>query len=244
MLTGNTILITGGGSGVGLQLAGELIKNNNKVLVCGRSEEKLQQAKHQLPSLEIFSCDLSQEKECLRLFEWVERFHPSCNVLINNAAVAHEALFDTEQEVVRMAEEEFQVNVLTPVRLSKLFLPLLMKNKNAHLINITTGLIYVPRVAYPFYNATKAALHSFTQVLRVQLAGKPIRVTEVLLPVVDTPWHRETVPRSAIPVEKAVKEMLSGINKGKQEVRVGLVAILYWLVRIAPGFAFRKINAL
>ena len=245
MLTNNTILITGGSSGVGLELAKKLIEKSNTVLICGRSKEKLEKAKRLIPEVQIFRCDISSEKECIRLHEWVLNNHPDCNILINNAAIVHKTEFLNDDQVIEKAHEEFQTNILAPIRLSKLFLPLLLKNQHAQLINISTGLVYAPRAVYPFYNAAKAALHSFTQTLRLQLRNVPIKVVEILLPVVDTPWHNGNPPKIAISAEKAVEEVLRKLEKANNlEIRIGGVKILYWLSRIAPGFALRKINSL
>ncbi|RYU96720.1 SDR family oxidoreductase [Emticicia agri] len=245
MLTNNTIIITGGSSGVGLELAKRLIEKNNTVLICGRSKEKLEEAKSLLPKVQTFPCDISSEKECIRLYEWVRNNHPDCNILINNAAIVYKTEFLNDNEAICKAQEEFQTNILAPIRLTKLFLPLLLQNPNGQLINITTGLVYAPRAVYPFYNATKAALHSFTQTLRIQLSHLPIKMIEILLPVVDTPWHKGNPPKMAISAEKAVEEVLRKLEKSNSpEVRIGGVKILYWLARIAPGFAIRKINSL
>lgn len=245
MLTNNIILITGGSSGVGLELAKRLIEKRNTVLICGRSEKRLQEAKQLLPSIHIFPCDISSEKECVLLYEWVKTNYPDCNILINNAAIVHNTNFMNDDKAIEKAHDEFQTNTLAPIRLSKLFLPLLLKNANARLINISTGLVYAPRAVYPFYNATKTALHSFTQTLRLQVRNEPVKVIEVLLPVVDTPWHKGNPPKIAISAEKAVEEVLRKVEKGNSlEIRIGGVNILYWLSRIAPGFAVRKINSL
>ncbi|HEY1055720.1 MAG TPA: SDR family NAD(P)-dependent oxidoreductase, partial [Emticicia sp.] len=245
MLTNNTIHITGGSSGVGLELARRLIEKGNKVLICGRSKEKLEEAKRLLPQVQIFSCDISSENECVLLYDWVKNHYPSCNILVNNAAIVYNTSLLIDDQAIEKANDEFQTNILAPIRLSKLFLPLLLNNPDAKIINISTGLIYAPRAAYPFYNATKAALHSFTQTLRLQLMNQPIKIIEVLLPVVDTPWHKGNPPKIAIPAEKAVAEVFRKLEKGNSlEIRIGGVKILYWLSRIAPGFAMRKINSL
>jgi len=245
MLTNNTILITGGSSGVGLELARRLLEKGNTVLICGRSKEKLAEAKQLLPQVQIFSCDISSEKECGLLYEWVKTNYPECNILFNNAAIVNNTSFLNDDKAIEKAHKEFQTNILAPIRLSKLFLPLLLKNRNAQLINITTGLVFAPRAVYPFYNATKAALHSFTQTLRLQLRNEPIRIIEILLPVVNTPWHNGNPPKIAISAEKAVEEVLRKLEKGNSlEIRIGGVNILYWLSRIAPEFAIRKINSL
>lgn len=242
-LSNNTILITGGSSGIGLELAGRLLQKN-KVIICGRTPEKLEKTKHQFPSIHTIQCDLSGPDECFRLSAWISRNHPDCNVLINNAAIVHRDSFLTGEQLPQKAQNEIYTNLLAPIILSRQLLPVLMQNNNSAIINITTGLIYAPKVLYPFYNATKAGLHSFTQVLREQLKETPVDVIEVLFPAVDTPWHNGNPPKIAITAGKAVDEMWKGIEKGRSEIRVGGVKILHLLSRIAPGFAFKKINSL
>lgn len=245
MFTNNTILITGGSSGIGLELATRLIAKHNTVLICGRSQEKLEQAQKLLPELKIFQCDIASDIGCQRLYEWVAKQHPNCNMLINNAAIVHKTDFLADEKAIEKAHYEFETNILAPIRLSKLFLPLLLKNANAQLINITTGLVYAPRAVYPFYNATKAALHIFTQTLRLQLCKEPIKVIEIMLPVVNTPWHKGNPPKTAISAQKAVEEIIQKLAKNNNtEIRIGAVNLLYWLARIAPSFAIKKINSL
>lgn len=243
-LTGNTILITGGSSGIGLELSKQLLKTNNKVIICGRSQEKLDAAKKQHPEIITYQCDLSDEQQILEFTAKVKSNHPDLNVLINNAALVHNTNFVGTENIVQMAELETQTNFLAPIRLIHQLYDVISKNKHPHIINITTGLIYVPRAMYPFYNATKAALHSFTQVLRWQNKDKNLKITEVMFPAVDTPWHGGNPPKIAIPAEKAVTEMLKGLQKGSPEIRVGGANLLYRVSRIAPGFAMKKVNSL
>lgn len=243
-MSNSTFLITGGSSGIGLELVKRLLEHQNKVIICGSTLEKLEQAKHQFPSIFTFQCDLSVPDECTRLANWVAENHPDCNVLVNNAAIVHKDTFLSGEHIPQQAHAEINVNLLAPIILTKQLLPVLLGNPNSAIINITTGLVYTPKTAYTFYNATKAGLHSFTQVLRKQLKQTPLRVIEVLFPAVDTPWHGGNPPKIAITPEKAVNEMIIGIGKGKAEVRVGGVKMLYFLSRIAPGFSFRMLNSL
>ena len=242
-LKNNTILITGGSSGIGLEIASRLSKDN-KVLICGRKESKLKAAKQKLPQLETFQCDLSKSEDRIALVDWISGAFPECNILINNAAIVHTDSFYDGENVLKKAELEIQTNLLAPIVLAKLMIPILERNPNPKIINETTGLVFAPKAAYPFYNATKAAMHSFTQVLRMQLEKSNVEVLEVMFPAVDTPWHRGNPPKIAISVEKAVSEMLSGIEKGKLEIHIAGVKILRLISRIAPGFAIRKINGM
>lgn len=241
-LNRQTILITGGSSGIGLELAHQLIEKQNTVIICGRSARKLAQTKESLPQVHTIACDISVEADRAKLLQWIMTHHASCNVVVNNAAIVNKTDFRTDDQMVEKAEHEIHTNLLAPIALAKMFLPLLEKHTDSAIVNVTTGLVYAPRAVYPIYNATKAGLHSFTQVLRHQLKNTKVQVLEVMMPVVDTPWHKGEVPKIAIPVKKAVDEMITNIEKGKKEIRVGAVRILYLLSRIAPAFAFHKIN--
>lgn len=244
ILQNNTILITGGSSGLGLEMAKQFIYSGNKVIVCSRSPEKLQQACEIVPEIITYTCDISIGEERKKLCQWIAENYPEINILINNAAIVHRIHFADDRNSYEKSVTEIATNLQAPIHLSKLFLPLLSANPKAKIINITTGLVYVPRADYPFYNATKAALHSFTQVLRSQLKNKSIEVVEILFPVVDTPWHEGNTPKIAITAEKAVNEMIKGLIAGKDEIKVGKVKLLYYLSRFAPKFAFQKINSL
>ncbi|ABG59521.1 SDR family oxidoreductase [Cytophaga hutchinsonii] len=244
MLTGNTIVITGGSSGVGLELARQLIAQKNTVIICGRSAQKLADAANQTPWLVTYTCNIADSISCQHFYNWIKNNYPACNILINNAAIAYTTDFLKDEQAIDKANEEFQTNVLAPIRLTKLFSPLLLQNEHPALINISTGLIYAPKAGYPFYTATKAALHIFTQTLRMQTAASPLKIIEALLPVVDTPWHKGRVPKSAISATQAAAKILSGIDKGQNEIRVSKVALLYWVARISPKWAITIINRL
>jgi uncharacterized oxidoreductase len=244
-LSGNTILITGGSSGIGLELSRRFSEAGSTIIICGRSEGKLAQAKKELPELHTYSCDLSDKQQCYEFAAWVSREFPQLNLLINNAAIVHKTSFLQTAGILEMAEIEMQTNFLAPVRLIHGLHPVLKRNPAAAIVNITTGLIYAPRADYPFYNSTKAALHSFTQVLRKQIMDdSDVRVIEVMFPAVETPWHEGKPPKIAISTEEAVDGMLSGLKKDQSEIRVGGAKLLYNVSRIAPGFAFRKVNSL
>lgn len=240
-LTGNTIVITGGSSGIGLELAKVLIKKDNTVIICGRSQEKLDQAKILLPQLHTFQCDLSISDERKRFSDWIVKNHLGCNVLINNAAIVHKTNFFADQDIIEKAEMEVQTNFMAPLALTKLFTPLFQKNR-FKLIFITTGLVYAPKATYPVYCATKSALHSFIQTLRLQLNKEPLDIYEVLMPAVDTPFHKGKVPKIAISCEKAVDEMLVKLGKGQKEIKIGGVKILGLLSRIVPSLALKIVN--
>ena len=232
-LSGNTILITGGSSGIGLEMAKQFSAQKNTIIICGRNKEALLKAQQLVPGIHIYSFDLSIESERIELAARLTKHHPQLNILINNAAIVH-----------REAVKEIETNLIAPIHLIHLLLPFISVQPNPAIINITTGLVYTPRTLYPIYNATKSALHSFTQVLRAQIKPNPTEIIEVLFPVVNTPWHKGAAPNIAIQPAHAVEKMMSGLEKKQPEIRVGAVKLLYTLHRIAPWFAFRKINQL
>jgi uncharacterized oxidoreductase len=193
-LENNTVLVTGGSSGIGLELSKVLVQKGNKVIICGKSIEKLNAAKNVEPKLITYQCDLSDSQQCEDLAERIKQNHPELNILINNAAIVNKIDFINEETAMELAENEYQTNLIAPIRLIKLLYKTLSANDSSAIINITTGLIYAPRVIYPFYNSSKSALHSFTQTLRIRLKDEKTKVYEVMFPAVDTPWHQGNPP--------------------------------------------------
>ncbi len=243
-LKNSTVLITGGSSGIGLELAKVLINDGNKVIICGKSNEKLLAAKKMLPQLVIYQCNLSDKQECNGFAQQIKEHHPDLNILINNAAIVNKIDFINNDHAIELAEIEYQTNLIAPIRLIKLLYATISAHESSAIVNITTGLIYAPRVIYPFYNSSKSALHSFTQTLRIRLKDSKTKVIEVMFPAVNTPWHQGTPPKIAISTAVAVAEMIKGIEKGKSEIRVGGSKLLYVMSRLAPSFALKKVNEL
>jgi uncharacterized oxidoreductase len=241
-LKNNTVLITGGSSGIGLELSKVLIQKGNKVIICGKSNEKLLAAKKMEPMLITYQCDLSDSRECINFSRQIAENHPDLNILINNAAIVNKIDFINEDNAVELALNEYQTNLIAPIRLIKLLYKTISANDYSAIINITTGLIYAPRVIYPFYNSSKSALHSFTQTLRIRLKDEKVKVVEVMFPAVNTPWHKGTPPKIAISTGLAVSEMVKGLEKGNLEIKVGGVKKLHFISRLAPAFALKKIN--
>jgi uncharacterized oxidoreductase len=190
-MSGNIILITGGATGIGLALAGEFIRAGNEVIVCARTEESLKQAKSKLPGLHVKKCDVSKEAERDALYDWAVSNFKGLNVLVNNAGIQRMIDFKkgTEELLKHRAEDgedEIEVNLRAPVYMTALFTPHLMRQKEAAIINVSSGLAFYPMEALPVYCATKAAVHSFSITLRQQLEGTSVKVFELIPPMVDT----------------------------------------------------------
>src|SRR4051812_15931911 len=175
-LTGNTIVVTGGGSGIGLGLAVALLRRGNTVIVTGRDEKKLSEATSANPGLISRRCDLTRDDELAALIEWLTREHPSFNVLVNNAGVMHDWDVKASGHPTWKIDQEITTNLTAPVKLIQLALPHLSTKSASAIVNVSSGVAYAPLPKAPVYSATKAALHSFTQSLRIQLEGTSVKV--------------------------------------------------------------------
>ncbi|MEM4724205.1 MAG: SDR family NAD(P)-dependent oxidoreductase, partial [Candidatus Hadarchaeum sp.] len=141
---GNTILITGGATGIGLALAEAFVKAGNKVLICGRREAKLREAKARLPEIQARQCDLSKKEERESFCAWVAQSYPDLNIVVNNAGIQRGIDIKEGTAEIFSGEDEVEVNFVAPIHLSAYFAPLLMKKKEAAIINVSSGLGFVP----------------------------------------------------------------------------------------------------
>jgi len=217
ILSNNTILITGGATGIGLALAEEFLSHDNEVIICGRREEKLREAKEKNPKLHTIQCDLSKANERIKFTNSVLHDFPNLNILINNAGIQQYLKFLGEIPEQKI-ENEISTNITAPIHLSSLFIPHLLKMKESAIMNVTSGLAFVPIANAPVYCATKAALHSFTMTLRVQLRDTPIKVFELAPPIVDTELDRgerdkHNVADRGISAEECASEMIKMIGE-------------------------------
>lgn len=184
-LSSNTILITGGASGIGLAFAERFLKKGSEVIICGRRADKLREAKEKNAQFHTRVCDIADGSERIELFEWATQNFPNLNVLVNNAGIQRRVAL-TESEDWAQTQTEIAINFEAPIHLSRLFIPHLLKQKNPVIINVSSGLSFAPLANVPVYSATKAALHSYTLSLRHQLSDTPIEVVEVAPPAVNT----------------------------------------------------------
>ena len=241
-LKGNTILITGGGSGIGLSLARMLVDKGNTVLICGRNEAKLEAAKNSLPKIHTFKCDVSDEADRERLLAHIEANFPKLNILVNNAGMMQELNLSDGKIDSKKVAQEINTNFLAPVELTQLLLPLLRKQAKVAIINVSSGLAYVPMATSPVYCASKAALHSYTQSLREQLKDSSISVFEILPPAVDTAMIKE-IDTSKLNPDNFARRVLKALERGQQEIRIGQTKALYAMSRIAPKFIYGVLNS-
>jgi len=234
-LIGKSILITGGATGIGFALARELLTRGNRVIICGRRQDKVDAAMAALPGLRGLACDVSNASETAKLREFVNRLGP-LDILINNAAIQVQMKVSDGPETGAALEAELLTNLGAPMRLTAAFLPALCQREEPAIVNMCSLLAVMPKPNAPGYCASKAGLHVFTRALRLQLAGMRIKVFLVFPPLVATPMT-EGRGTGKMPAEVFAREMLRQIDRDRLDVRVGQAGTLLALHRLWPALA-------
>ena len=219
-LTGNTILITGGSNGIGLAMAKRFLDRENEVIVCGRREEKLKEVREKFPKIKTRVCDVGSRAEREALFRWATGTYPNLNVLVNNAGIQRRVKL-TENENWESTRSEIAVNLEAPIQLCGLFYPHLIQKESSAILNVTSGLSFIPLANVPIYCATKAALHSYTLSLRWQLADTPVEVIEVIPPAVDTDLGGPGLHTFGVNVDEFADAVFEGLEEGQTEIAYG-----------------------
>jgi len=219
--TGNTILVTGGTSGIGLGLALKFHEAGNNVIIAGRRKALLDKIVAEHPGIDSVLLDVRDPQSILGASEALAISHPNLNVLINSAGIMHwEDLTDPDDLIT--AENIVTTNLLGTIRLAYTFIPQLTKQPSATIVNVSSALAFVPLPATPTYSATKAAVHSFTQSLRVQLEASSIEVIELAPPGVRTTLLGQENDENAMPLDEFLEEIfeLLEINPTPKELVV------------------------
>lgn len=237
-LTGNTILITGGSSGIGFALAKRFWKYKNKVIITGRNKERLQQIKRDFPGIEILAGDLVSKDFLNELVFFIEQDHSGLNILVNNAAVQYNYQFTDAQNLTYKIDYEISTNLAAPIKLTTLLLPLLLKNKSSAVVNMGSGLLIAPKKSASVYCATKSAIHSFSKTLRYQLEDTGIKVFEIIPAVIDTPMTKGR-GKSKLTSEELVEELIQHFKSDKFESYIGRAKLLRLISRLSQGLADR-----
>ena len=240
------VLITGGTSGIGLELARQLLGLDNTVIVTGRDRAKIDAAVRALPGLHVFDSDVSDPAAIVALHQVVLGQFPQLDTLVNNAGIMRNLNLNRDRDLTDVTRE-IEVNLSGPVRMVQQFLPHLKTRPDALIVNVSSGLAFVPLPLSPVYCATKAALHSFTQSLRAQLDGTGVTVVELAPPGTETPlfrgeFEREMKGQKGMDAAVLVRKAIAAIEAGKLEVRPGLSNVLKVMSRVAPGFMFKQMT--
>lgn len=243
-LSSKTILITGGTSGIGRELARQLLNHGSTVIVTGRDPEKLAATERSLPGVHALRSDVSDPVAISTLHKDVLARFPALDVLVNNAGIMRNLNLNQDRGLDDVTRE-IETNLSGPVRMVQQFLPHLKTRKGALIVNVSSGLAFVPLAISPVYCATKAAMHSFTQSLRAQLDGTGVTVVELAPPGVETPLFRgefaqEMKGQKAMDVAVLARRAIDGIEAGRLEIRPGQSNLLKVMGRIAPDLMFKQ----
>jgi len=234
-LRGKTVLVTGGTSGIGLELVYQLLERSNEVVVLARSQHKMNLIKKHVGPLQTYQCDLSQRHQVETVMDDIIANHPNISVLINNAGVQFTPTFISEHFDYNSIGFEITTNLTAPLWLTSLLLAgTLLQQDEALIVNVSSGLVFAPKMESAVYCATKAALHSVSQSLRYQLEATSVDVVEAILPLVDTPmtYGRGTGKMAA---HQVAMEIVEGIEAGRDEIYVGKARMLPLMMRLAPS---------
>lgn len=241
------VLITGGSSGIGLAIAIKFLSNDNTVIITGRDLAKLQKIKKDHPKIHIYQSDVTNDSDVSQLANNIEEKFNGIDILINNAGIMNLVDSGNENNDLQKQMQEIEINYNSPIRLLHYLLPQLKKSKNAVLVNVSSGLAYVPFSQAPVYSGSKSALHFWTQAIRPQLKRFNIKVVELLPPVVDTPLaHGADIAGDdnlkPMPSEKLADLFWKDFINGKEEITPGFSKQLKILGRLAPNFIFKQLN--
>jgi uncharacterized oxidoreductase len=239
-----TILITGGTSGIGFELARQLLERGNTVIVTGRDTQRVADARQRLQGLEGIASDVSDPVAISELYAEVTTRFPQLDVLVNNAGIMRN-LDLTRPRPLADLTREIDVNLRGPMQMVQQFLPHLRTRGQSAIVNVSSGLAFVPLTISPVYSAAKAALHAYTRALRVQLADSGVQVFELAPPPVETRLMRaefeaELKGSRGMTVELLARRAIAGIERDNDEIRPGLANMLKAMSRIAPEFIFRQ----
>lgn len=240
---GNTILITGGTAGIGFEIAKLFSANGNQVIITGRNKERLDDALSKLKNTVGILGDISKKEDIEKLVDILERDHPSLNMVVNNAGRALLHNLTEGESAYDIAADEMTTNYLAIIRLNQLLLPQLSGKDSSAIINVSSVVAIVPG-SLSTYSASKAALHSYTQSLRIALdhSNTGIKVFELMPPLVDTEFSAIIGGENGIAPSAVASALFDGIAANVFEIRVGNTQAIYELYLKSPEEALHAMN--
>ncbi|WP_104398952.1 SDR family oxidoreductase [Vibrio penaeicida] len=233
-LTNKKIIITGGTSGIGLDLV-RMLSKQNRLIVIGRDAAKLAKLSADF-NVVTYQAELSDISSVEWIASSIIKDHKKIDVLINNAAVQYTPSFTSQNFKYENIQREITTNFTSVCCLTSLLLPSLMNAPKAVILNVNSGLALMPKTTSAIYCATKSALNSFSRSLRYQLEDTNVRVLQALMPLVET---KMTDGRGSgkLTSEDAANRLIEGIEKQIEDNDIGKVKLLRWLMRLSPGAA-------
>lgn len=238
----NTVLITGGGAGIGFQIAKLFSEKGNHVIITGRNGSTLAKAAAQLQNVTPIVSDVSKEEDVYTLVNKLKTDFPGLNIVINNAAAAEVYRLEPGINAYEKASHEMHTNFLSVIRLNELLLPVLEKQAEAAIVNVSSIVAISPGARLPGYAASKAALHSYTQVLRYTLSTTSVKVFELMPPLVNTEFSKEIGGENGMPPAAVAEAFFDALATDHYEIHVGNTADFYKLFLSSPTEAFTVMN--
>lgn len=242
--TGNTILITGGSAGIGLEIARKFVALGNKVIITGRDEARLSKAAAELGNVIAIPFDVSKSSNVAALTDLIKNEYPDLNVVINNAGRAVVHNLAEAKNSFEIAEDEMHTNYLSVIRLNEKLLPILKEQKEAAIVNVSSIAAFVPGHYLPTYAASKAALHSYSLTLRLSLRETAIKVFELMPPLVNTDFSAEIGGANGIAPSVLAEDLADAMANNRFEIRTGQTEDLYRLSLADPEQALLVMNGL
>lgn len=235
-INGNKILITGATAGIGKALTEKFLQLDNQIIAVGRNKARLDELSTSDKRIIPFLCDVTEQGDLDELTLFIEQEHTDTNILINNAGIQYNYCFSDEVQLLSKIEHEIKTNLLAPIKLIALLLPILKGNENAAIVNVSSGLGLVPKKQAPVYCGTKAGIHIFSKSLRYQL--KNVKVFEIIPPLVDTEMTKGRGTGKISP-NQLVDEFINNFENDKFESYIGKTKLLKFIQRISPKLAYR-----
>jgi uncharacterized oxidoreductase len=239
------VFVTGASSGIGAALAARFHTRGARVIISGRDRERLEAMASRHPGMSVVVMDVADPQSVTRGMAETAAGVPHLTTLINNAGIQRLLDFAAAQPPGPAdVAPEIDTNLTGLVNVTAAALPLLRRAPRSRVVHVGSGLGFVPLAKTPVYSATKAAVHSFTVSLRRQLAGSTVQVVEIIVPVVDTPLHRDlpSTPPMAMSLDAFIDRAMRGLDAGKDEIAIGLGRLSRIGARVAPKRLFSIIN--
>ncbi|PZU79638.1 MAG: short-chain dehydrogenase [Chryseobacterium sp.] len=242
-LKNSTVLITGGTSGIGLELVKQLTEQGANIIVTGRNIKALENTKAKFPNIHTFQSDVSNPKDIKDLYDTVTTLFPDLNIIINNAGLMR--LIDLQDRSLDLEniDREITTNLSGTIQMVHQFLPHLLKKKSAAIVNVSSAIAFMSYSSAPIYSATKAGVHAYTQALRLQLENTNVKVFEMIPPGVNTnlqnDWAVKPNPKMMMDVDKMVNVAIQGLLKDKKELRPPMVGIIKLASRLFPNMLLK-----
>jgi uncharacterized oxidoreductase len=238
--SGNTVLVTGGSAGIGLAIAEVFLKEGNEVIICGRTKITLDEVSKKNPKLNTIVADVSTQEGREVLKKEISNRFSKLNVLVNNAGI-YSITDIMHPNYIAILEKELATNLIAPIALIKHLMPILEKQTEATIVNVTTGYVFIPSAQASSYSASKIGLRAITQSLRFIMRKSPIRIVEVIPPAVDTQMNKGK-NISLMTTEVFAQKVFKGLVSGQDEIVIGVSKAGKLLSRLAPKFGFKKMN--